>query len=87
MRSAPPGLGERQHKHDHNPPRSAHEMYAGRSPEFFDAMFSTRTLDLRDDPDQGHEGAGHQIPTQEEQQVPLLLQERPRQSLGEYWLD
>ena len=48
-------------------------------------------LELHDElhrvPDQGHEGAGHQIQAQEEQQVPLLLPERPRQSLGEYWLD
>ena len=36
--------------------------------------------------DQGHEGTGHQIQAQEEQQVPLLLQERSSQSLGKFFL-
>jgi len=42
-----------------------------------------RPLELLQVPDQEHEGARHQVPAHQEQQVPLLLPERPRQSLDE----
>lgn len=44
-------------------------------------VLGPRPLEPLHVPDQGHEGARHQVPAHQEQQVPLLLPERPRQSL------
>ena len=48
-------------------------------------MLGPRPLELLQVLDQEHEGARHQVPAHQEQQVPLLLPERPRQSLGELY--